>query len=97
MSHHILIEDATIQEDIINYASLKLILSDAFPTNGRLEDWKVMQNNSGERAIKRVCDLQDIVGESYPIKGEEISYSLGEGKWNIGEIIVEIKYSEKSN
>lgn len=95
MSHHILIEDATIQEDIINYASLKLILSDAFPTNGRLEDWKVMQNNSGERVIKRVCDLQDIVGWSYPLKGEEISYSLGEGKWNIGEIIVEIKYSEK--
>jgi DNA polymerase III delta prime subunit len=95
MSHNIVIEDPAIQEDIINYASLKLILADTFPTFCRLEDWKVMQNDCGKRTIKRICDLQDIVGESYPMKGEEISYSLGEGKWNIGEIIVEIKYSEK--
>jgi hypothetical protein len=93
--HHIVIEDPAIQEDIINFASLKLVLADTFPTKGRLDDWKVVQVNGGERIIKRICDLHDIVGESYPIRGEEIAYSLGEGKWNIGEIIVEIKYSEK--
>jgi hypothetical protein len=95
MSHHIVIEDPAIQEEIINYASFKLILADTFPTRGRLDDWKVMQNEGDDRVIKRVCDLHDIVGESYPMRGEEISYSLGEGKWNIGEIIIEIKYSEK--
>lgn len=95
MSHHIVIEDPGIQEEIINYASLKLVLSDAFPAKGRLDDWKVIQNDGGERVIKRVCDLQDIVGESYPMKGDEIAYSLGEGRWNIGEIIVEIRLSEK--
>lgn len=95
MSHHIVIEDAGIQDDIINYASLKLFVSDAFPAKGQLDDWKVVQNVGGERVIKRVCDLHDIVGESYPIRGEEIAYSLGEGRWNIGEIIVEIKHSEK--
>ena len=93
--HHIVIEDPSIQEQIINYASLKLIMADAFPANGRLDDWKVVQNDGGERVIKRVCDLQDIAGESYPMKGDEIAYSLGEGRWNIGEIIVEIKHSEK--
>jgi DNA polymerase III delta prime subunit len=93
--NHIVIEDPSIQEDIINYASLKLIMADAFPARGRLDDWKVVQNDGGERVIKRVCDLQDIAGESYPMKGDEIAYSLGEGRWNIGEIIVEIKHSEK--
>jgi hypothetical protein len=93
--NHIVIEDPSIQEDIINYASLKLIIADASPAKGRLDDWKVVQNDGGGRVIKRVCDLQDIVGESYPIKGEEIAYSLGEGRWTIGEIIVEIKHSEK--
>ena len=93
--HHIIIEDPSIQEQIINYASLKLIMADAFPANGRLDDWKVVQNDGGERVIKRVCDLQDIAGESYPMKGDEIAYSLGEGRWNIGEILVEIKQSEK--
>lgn len=95
MSHHIVIEDAAIQEDIINYASLKLILGEAFPTKGCLDDWKVVHNDGGERVIKRICDLQDIVGDSYPMKGAEIAYSLGEGKWTIGEIIVEIKLTEK--
>jgi DNA polymerase III delta prime subunit len=93
--NHIVIEDPSIQEDIINYASLKLIMADASPAKGRLDDWKVVQNDGGGRVIKRVCDLQDIAGESYPIKGEEIAYSLGEGRWTIGEIIVEIKHSEK--
>jgi hypothetical protein len=93
--HHIVIEDPSIQEQIINYASLKLIMADAFPAKGWIDDWKVVQNDGGERVIKRVCDLQDIAGESYPMKGDEIAYSLGEGKWNIGEIIVEIKHSEK--
>jgi hypothetical protein len=93
--HHIVIEDPGIQEDIINYASLKLILSDAFPAKGRLDDWKVVNNDGEGRIIKRVCDLQDIAGESYPIKGEEIAFSLGEGRWTIGEVIVEIRLSEK--
>jgi hypothetical protein len=93
--HHIVIEDPGIQEEIINYASLKLILSDSFPVNGRLDDWKVVHNDSGGRVIKRICDLQDITGESYQIKGGEIAYSLGEGRWNIGEVIVEIRLSEK--
>jgi hypothetical protein len=93
--HHVVIEEPSIQEDIINYASLKLIMADAFPAKGQLDDWKVVQNDGGGRVIKRVCDLQDIAGESYPMKGEEIAYSLGEGRWNIGEIIVEIKHSEK--
>jgi hypothetical protein len=95
MSHHIVIEEPSIQEDIINYASLKLIMADTFPTKGRLDDWKIVHNDGGGRVIKRVCDLQDIVGESYPMKGEEIAYCLGEGRWNIGEIIVEIRHSEK--
>jgi hypothetical protein len=93
--HHIVIEDPSIQEDIINYASLKLLLADVSPTRMRLDDWKVVPNDGGERVIKRVCDLHEIVGESYPIKGEEIAFSLGEGRWTIGEVIVEIKYSEK--
>jgi DNA polymerase III delta prime subunit len=93
--YHIVIEEPSIQEDIINYASIKLILSDSLPTKGRLDDWKVMHNNGVNRIIKRVSDLHDIAGEYYPIKGEEIAYSLDEGRWTIGEIIVEIKYSEK--
>lgn len=93
--HHIVIEDPSIQEEIINYASLKLVFADAFPAKGRLDDWKVTYNDSGRTVIKRVCDLHEIVSESYPIKGEEIVYSLGEGRWTIGEIIVEIKVSEK--
>jgi hypothetical protein len=95
MSHHILIEDPAIQEDIINYASLKLILADSFPVNGRLDDWKVVHNDGDGKVIKRICDLQDIAGDSYPIKGGEIAYSLGEGKWTIGEIIIEIRLTEK--
>jgi DNA polymerase III delta prime subunit len=95
MSQYIVIEEPGIQDDIINYASLKLVMADAFPTKGRLVDWKVIQNDCDVRVIKRVCDLHDIVGESYPMKGEEISYSLDEGRWTIGKIIVEIKYSEK--
>ena len=95
MSQYIVIEEPGIQDDIINYASLKLVMADAFPTKGRLDDWKVIQNDCDARVIKRVCDLQDIAGESYPMKGEEISYSLDEGRWTIGKIIVEIKYSEK--
>ena len=93
--HHIVIEDPGIQEEIINYASLKLVLSDGFPIKGRLDDWKVVQNEGGGRVIKRICDLQETVSESYPIRGEEIAYSLGEGRWNIGEIIVEIRVTEK--
>ena len=93
--HHIVIEDPSIQEDIINYASLKLILSDAFPEKGCLDDWKVVHNDGGGRVIKRIYDLHDIVGESYPMKGGEIAFSLGEGRWTIGEIIVEIRLSEK--
>jgi hypothetical protein len=93
--HHIVIEDPGIQEDIINYASLKLILADSFPIKGRFDDWKVVHNDTRGRVIKRVCDLQDIVGESYPMKGGEIAYSLGEGRWTIGEIIIEIKLTEK--
>jgi hypothetical protein len=93
--HHIVIEDPGIQEDIINYASLKLVLSDAFPAKGWLDDWKVVHNDSGGRVIKRIYDLHDIVGESYPIKQDEIAYTLGEGRWTIGEIIVEIRLSEK--
>ena len=93
--HHIVIEDPGIQEEIINYASLKLIFADAFPAKGRLDDWKVIQNDGEGRVVKRVCDLQDIAGESYPMRGDEIAFSLGEGRWNIGEIIVEIRVSEK--
>ena len=93
--HHIVIEDPGIQEEIINYASLRLVLADVFPIKGRLDDWKVIQNDGGGRIIKRVYDLQDIVGESYPMKSGEIAYSLGEGRWNIGEVIVEIRHSEK--
>ena len=93
--HHIVIEDPTIQEEIINYASLKLVRSDGFPVKGRLDDWKIVQNDGGEMVIKRVCDLHDIVSESYPMRGEEIAFNLGEGRWNIGEIIVEIRHSEK--
>jgi hypothetical protein len=93
--HHIVIEDPGIQEEIINYSSLKLVLSDRFPIKGRLDDWKVVQNDGEVRVIKRICDLQETVSESYPIRGEEIAYSLGEGRWNIGEIIVEIRVTEK--
>ena len=93
--HHIVIEDPGIQEEIINYSSLKLVLSDGFPIKGRLDDWKVVQNDGEVRVIKRICDLQETVSESYPIRGEEIAYSLGEGRWNIGEIIVEIRVTEK--
>ena len=95
MSHHIVIEDANIQEDIINYASLNLLFADTSPEKWKLDDWKIIQDDGGRRAIKSVCDLQDIAGESYPINGEEIAYSLGEGRWTIEEIIIEIKYSEK--
>jgi DNA polymerase III delta prime subunit len=95
LQHHIVIEDPGIQDDVINYASLKLVLADAFPTKGRLDDWKVMHNDGGGRVIKRIYDLHEIVGESYPIKRDEIAYTLGEGKWTIGEIIVEIRLSEK--
>ena len=93
--HHIVIEEPGIQEDVINYASLKLILADVSLAKRRLDDWKVVHNDGGARVIKRVCDLQDIAGESYPIKGEEIAFSLGEGRWTIGEVIVEIRLSEK--
>ena len=98
MSHHIVIEDAGIQDEVINYASLKLYRADAFPNTGKLDDWKVLRDDGGKRLIQRVCDLHEIDGESYPMKGEEIAYNLGEGRWTIGEmdeIIVEIKYSEK--
>jgi len=95
MSQCIVIEDPAIQEEIINYASLKLILTDTFPVKRSLDDWKVIQTDGKERVIKRICDLQDIAGESYPIKGSEIAYSLGEGRWTIGEVIVEIKVTEK--
>lgn len=93
--HHIVIEDPGIQEEIINYSSLKLVLLDGFPIKGRLDDWKVVQNDGEVRVIKRICDLQETVSESYPIRGEEIAYSLGEGRWSIGEIIVEIRVTEK--
>jgi len=92
---HIVIEDPGIQEDIINYASLKLILADSFPIKGKMDDWKVIQNEGGKRMIKRISELQEIVGESYPIKGEEIAFNLEEGRWTIGEITVEIRLSEK--
>ena len=92
---HIVIEDPGIQEDIINYASLKLILADGFPVKGKMDDWKVIQNEGGKRMIKRISELQEIVGESYPIKGEEIAFNLEEGRWTIGEITVEIRLSEK--
>ena len=103
MSHHIVIEDAAIQEEIINYASWKLYTGDNFPSKGRVDDWKVLQDDGGKKMIRRVCDLQETVGESYPTKGEEIAYNLGEGRWTIGgagggageEVILEIKYSEK--
>ena len=84
MSHHIVIEDAGIQDEVINYASLKLYRADAFPNTGKLDDWKVLRDDGGERVIRRVCDLHEIDGESYPMKGEEIAYNLGEGRWTIG-------------
>jgi len=93
--HHIVIEDPGIQEDIINYASLKLILADSFPVKGKMDDWKVIQNEGGKRMIKRISELQEIVGESYPMKGEEIAFNLEEGRWTIGEITIEIRLSEK--
>ena len=93
--HHIVIEDPGIQEDIINYASLKLVLADGFPVKGKMDDWKVIQNEGGKRMIKRISELQEIVGESYPMKGEEIAFNLEEGRWTIGEITVEIRLSEK--
>ena len=95
LQHHIVIEEPGIQDDVINYASLKLVMSDSFPMKGRLDDWKVVHNDGEMRVIKRIYDLQEIVCESYPMKGEEIAFSLGEGRWTIGEIIVEIKVSEK--
>ena len=107
MSHHIVIEDAGIQEEIINYASWKLYKEDNFPSKGRLDDWKVKQDDGEKMVIKRICDLHEIDVESYQIKGKEIAYNLGEGRWTIGgagvdegnedgeEIILEIKYSEK--
>ena len=107
MSHHIVIEDAGIQEEIINYASWKLYRDDNFPSTGRLDDWKVKQDDGEKMVIKRICDLHEVDDESYRIKGEEIAYNLGEGRWTIGgagvdegnedgeEIILEIKYSEK--
>jgi hypothetical protein len=95
MTHHIVIEDPAIQEDIINYASFRLLMTDTFPEKGRLDDWKVLHDESGKKLIKRVSDLQDIAGESYPMKSEEITYNLGEGRWNIGEIIIEILHSQK--
>jgi hypothetical protein len=93
--HHIVIEDPGIQEDIINYASLKLILADSFPVKRKMDDWKVIQNEGGKRMIKRISELQEIVGESYPMKGEEIAFNLEEGRWTIGEITIEIRLSEK--
>ena len=92
---HIVIEDPGIQEDIINYASLKLILADSFPVKRKMDDWKVIQNEGGKRMIKRISELQEIVGESYPMKGEEIAFNLEEGRWTIGEITIEIRLSEK--
>ena len=93
--YHIVIEDPSIQEEIMNYASLKLILADGFPVKGRIDDWRVIQNEGGKRMIKRISELQEIVGESYPMKGEEIAFNLEEGRWSIGEITVEIRLSEK--
>jgi chaperone BCS1 len=98
MSHHIIIEDPLIQDEVINYASLKLYRADNFPNSGNLDDWKVMRDDGGERVLQRICDLHEIDGESYQMKGKEIAYTLGEGRWTIGEmdqIIIEIKYSEK--
>jgi hypothetical protein len=105
MTQHILIEDANIQEEIINYASWKLYKGDNFPSKCRLDDWKVKQDDGGEMVIRRICDICEIDGESYQTKSDEIVYSLGEGRWTIGagagdgkkeeEIILEINYSEK--
>jgi hypothetical protein len=109
MTQHILIEDANIQEEIINYASWKLYKGDNFPSKCRLDDWKVKQDDGGKMAIRRICDLCETDGESYQTKGDEIVYSLGEGRWTIRagdgagdgdvkkeeEIILEINYSEK--
>ena len=99
MSNHIVIEDASIQDSIIDYASLKLYKADCFPSLGRIDDWKILRDDGGNMAIKRICDVAEIVGESYPIKEEEIAYNLGEGRWTIGvdgdSIILEIRYSEQ--
>ena len=106
MTQHILIEDAAIQDEIINYASWKLYNADNFPSKCRLDDWKVKQDDGGKMAIRRICDLCEIDGESYQTKSEEIVYSLGEGRWTIGVgdrsgdgkeegIILEIIYSEQ--
>ena len=86
MSHHIIIEDPSIQDEVINYASLKLYRTDNFPNSGNLNDWKVMRDDGGEKALQRICDLHEINGESYQMKGEEIAYTLGEGRWTIGEM-----------
>ena len=105
MTHHIVIEDAGIQESIIDYSSLKLHKADNFPTKCRIDDWKILQDEGDNLAIKRIFDVYETVGESYPIKSEEIAYNLGEGRWSIGvdgdsektgeSVILEIRYSEQ--
>ena len=102
MTHHIIIEDVGIQDEIINYASWKLLSADNFPKHGRLDEWKILQDDGGKQVIRRISDLHETDGESYPTKSDEIAYNLGEGRWTIGGaeageegIILEIKYSEK--
>jgi len=108
MIKEISIENYSLQEDILLFASWKLYQSKQFPNHARLIDIMMKKEINGELTIKLQCQFNEedesqkfskSISQDNKILPEEVAFQLGEGKYKIPindkEIELEYIYSSE--